>query len=291
MIDFRIAQWQQLNLLYLPVYVAMEAGLLRRHGLRASLVFSGNDDRTYADVAAGRAEFGIGDPVFCLQGKRGAPFKTMLLATIARRAGLWGVTHNPVIQPVRVLSDLAGLRVGCYPAPSTSHTLLFALKNSNKRLLSGMQIVETPIGNQCEAVLEGKADIALHIEPYVSLAEQRGWRRVYSFSQVHGELLFSALYVHAEWARDNPKVVKGVLAALGSALQLLIERPDVALKVARKFFPDFPDGLLQTAIRQHLKSRIWSLTPEIIPEQLRQSISLHRQCGRTLRTDWESCII
>lgn len=291
MIKVRIAQWRQLNMLYLPVYIAMESGLLQQRGIKASLIPVGNDNETYAEVSSGRAEFGVGDPSFCLQEDGRTEFLAKPFATIVQRAGLWGITQNPVIKTVSDLADLVGLRVGCYPEPSTSHALLAGLKAKHRRLLSAMKIVEAPIGQQCEIVLSGQADLALHVEPYVSLAESRDWRRVYSFARLHEPMTFSAMYVNADWAKTQRQVIADISVALESALQMIRADRQTATKITMKFFPDFPEAVVSRAISMQLKERIWPRRSLIKTSELSHLLSIRQLSGEKFKRSWRDGIM
>ena len=61
--EVTVAQFGDL-LLYLPLYIAESEGIFDRHGLEVDIVSTGGDDKTYAAVASGGADFGIADPTF-----------------------------------------------------------------------------------------------------------------------------------------------------------------------------------------------------------------------------------
>jgi ABC-type nitrate/sulfonate/bicarbonate transport system substrate-binding protein len=91
--------------------------------------------------------------------------------------------HNkPAIQTLKTLADFVQLRIGSFPQPSTTYTVISALKEKNKRLLRYMQIIEAPIGQQAALLKNNQADIILELEPMVSLAEENNLRAVFSLS-------------------------------------------------------------------------------------------------------------
>ena len=109
----RIAQWQQINSLYLPLYVAIEEGLFRENDIQVELVPLGNDDEVFEYVISGKADFGVSDPVFCAM-KKYKDADAKILLTIVNNLTYWGMTHNPVIRDIKSTEDLVGLRIGCF---------------------------------------------------------------------------------------------------------------------------------------------------------------------------------
>jgi ABC-type nitrate/sulfonate/bicarbonate transport system substrate-binding protein len=57
--------------LYAPLYIAEDDGLFRKRGLDVSIANTGGDDKTWAAVLSGSAEFGVADPTF--RGHLGSP--------------------------------------------------------------------------------------------------------------------------------------------------------------------------------------------------------------------------
>ncbi len=58
-----IAQFGDL-LLYMPLYVAADENLFSKRGLHVEIISTGGDDKTYAAVLSGGAQFGVADPTF-----------------------------------------------------------------------------------------------------------------------------------------------------------------------------------------------------------------------------------
>lgn len=276
-----IAQWAQVHTLYLPLYVAMERGHFAREGLEVDLRLVGNDDDIYEHVATGKTQFGLGDPTFCsmLPKNKRKGVKARTIATVASRVGIWGITHSPVIRPVKNLSDLVGLRVGCFPRPSTTYALINELKNSNKRLLRSMQIIESPIGQQTDLLLRDEADIALTIEPFVSIGESRGYQVVYSFADLHGLYSFSALFGGTDVLENDPELAKKVVRAIAQALKDLRTGIDAGLEVSRKLFPELKDTVLRNSVKRCLKADVWPETPFIDKKSWEKAIKTRMSVG------------
>lgn len=248
--EVTIAQWgQERYLIYLPLYVAMERQLFEKHGLRVRLLFTGNDDQTFASVIAGSAQFGVGDPVFtAISQERGYPAK--VVATIVGGVAIWGLTKDPKIKPIEKPGDLAGLRIGTFPSPSTNYTLMKEVITEHPRELRATRIVQAPIGSQLALLESGSADIAMELEPATSIAESKGYRVVYSSPRFHGVFAFTGLTTTDKLIREQPDLVSKVVASLEEAVTLCHRDPSLAVQVGQALFPTLPKDVATRAVRR-----------------------------------------
>ncbi len=285
----RIAQWGYVNMLYLPVYLAIEGGFFAKHGLDIELVFPGNDDEVFAAVAKGKAELGLGDPTFCAL-KKNAKHDVKMLATIMDRIGTWGFTSNPVIPVIKDKDDMVNLRIGTYPSPATGTSILKNLKASNKRLLRSMQIIEAPIGKQFGLLASGKADIVIDIEPFVSMAESKGCKVVYSFSKLHGPFAFTGLVAKNEFLEGSSERTKAILDGVKKGFKALENNPALVAKTCAKYFPDMDEAVLKKATARLLKEHSWPKNIKPSPASWMNAIKTHEGIGDVFVDDPLECL-
>lgn len=274
-----VAQWgQEKYLIYLPLYVGMERGFFRDAGLEVNLIFSGNDDQTFAAVAQGGAMFGVGDPIFAAianQKGLGARVVALLVGEVA----IWGVTNRPELKEISKPTDLAGLRIGTFPAPSTNYTLVSELVRDFPSAFSRPAIVQAPIGAQL-ALLENKsADIAMVLEPAASIAESQGYRVVYSSPKFHGAFAFTGVTVTKETVEASPEVVRRFVGALERSLRTCHEHPEVAIDVAKSLFPQLSEKVVESAINRMLRERTIPLTPVVDKEAWKKALETRIRVG------------
>lgn len=281
----KIAQWSQMNCIYLPLYVAMQEGLFDQYGIDIKLLPTGNDDEIHHAVMSGKADIGLGDPTFCAMARNNKidqKNKPYIIAEICSRVALWGMTHSPVIHNIKTEKDLVGLRLGCFPSPSTSHTLLDAAKRNHKRLLKSMQIIEAPIGQQSDLLFADQADIALYIEPFISIAEERGGRVVYSPAQIYKDYSFSALYSSDTFISKNSEVIDNVRKTIQSALDKIHASPEIGVKAAQSLFPELKPALLKRAVKRCLTDKIWPQTISLSPQGWNTALQTRKDAGYLL---------
>lgn len=245
-----VAQWgQEKYLIYLPFYIAQEKGYFKEEGLDITVKFSGNDDQVFATVLKGEAQFGIGDPVFtAISRERGA--KGKVIASIVNGVTIWGVTNKQNIKTIEKSSDLAGLKVGTFPEPSTNYALMKKTIMKGGDILKNTKIVQAPIGAQLALLEKGSADIAMELEPGASIAESKGYRVVYSSPKFYGSFAFTGLTTTEDYIIANKETVQKFLNAIEKALQYCHTDETGAIEIAAKLFPKLDKVVVGNAVKR-----------------------------------------
>lgn len=260
-----IAQFgQERFLLYLPLYVAMEEGLFAKNGIEVTLKFAGNDDQIFAAVISGDADFGMGDPVFtAIAQEKNYPAKTV--AMMITSLGLSGYTNNPAVPEIKKPEDLAGLRVGSFPAPSTTYTLLKNLIDQNPAL-KDTTIVEAPFGAQAALIEADKADIAVDIEPAVSILEDKGYRIVMKFADYTDRQAITGIMATQKTIDERADLVQRVVTSLQEATDLIHGEngEEVGVRTGQKIYPDLSEKVVRNAVRRMMEGALY---PESIAVQ------------------------
>ncbi len=242
-----VAQWgQEKYLIYLPFYLAQEKGFFKEQGLDVKIKYSGNDDQVFATVMKGEALFGIGDPVFtAIAREKGG--KGKVVASIVNGVALWGIAkkdkHIPYIENAK---QLEGLRIGTFPKPSTTYTLV---KNTiEQNHLKNTKIVETTFGAQIALLESGNADIVMDLEPGASIAESKGYEIVYSMPKFYGDFSFTGLTTIEEVIKHKPYIVQKMVNAIEKANVFAHNNIDETVKVAQSLFPTQNAEVIKKAV-------------------------------------------
>lgn len=241
-------------LLYLPLYVAMEEGLFAKRGLDVDLRFAGNDDQIFATVMSGSAQFGVGDPVFAaISREKGGPGK--IVALMVTKLGLAGYTNKRTVPDIIKAQDAKGLRIGSLPAPSTTYTLLSEFVRTNN--LEGTKVVQAAIGTQLAALEAGRVDLAVDLEPTVSLAESKGYRVNFLFGRFTEPQAITGISTLESTIQQRPDLVQRVVSALQEGLDQLHSGSDVSLRVTRKLFPNLSEPVIQSAVKRMVDQGVY----------------------------------
>jgi len=246
--DVVVAQWgSEKYLIYLPVYIAQEAGFFEDQGLNVSIEFSGNDDQVFAKVLRGDAQFGVGDPIFtAVSRQQGAD--GLVVASIVDRVALWGVAQEPDF--IEDTVGFSGKRIGTFPRPSTTYTLLNDTISSDT--VMDAAIVEIPIGNELALLESGSADIVMMLEPSASIAEAEGYSIVTSFPKIWGQFAFTGLTTTQSYADENNQTVLAMMAALQDAANLAHSDRERAVQIASELFPTIDGAVIESAVNRML---------------------------------------
>ena len=252
----RVAEWGGKHLVYLPFYVAQHTGQFASLGLEIERYGAGNDNEIYQEVVSGRADLGVGDPAFVALGAQEG-HESCVVAALVNNVSSWGLTPHAEIRAMKESYDLVGLRFGTYPRPSTSYSLLGALKARHARALKSMQIVEAPIGAQLSLLASGKADVVVEIEPMVSIAESQGLRVVLSMGDFYRDFLFTGVMATRATVESRGPLVQRFVVGLQRGLTLCHRDRPVALEVAQNLFPSVARECLERALARMLDSHAW----------------------------------
>jgi NitT/TauT family transport system substrate-binding protein len=270
-----IAHWgKERFLLRLPLYIAMEEGLFAKRGLDVDLKFAGNDDQVFATVISGEAQFGTGDPVFtAISHDKGGPGK--VVALMLTRLGLSGVTNKPGVPQIKAAKDLNGLRISSFPEPSTTYVLLDELRH---KYHLDMPIVQAPFGGQMALLEAGKVDIAVDIEPSVSIFEDKGYRVVFNLADWTDTQASTGLMTTEDYIARHPQTVQKIVDGLQEAFNVMFGNPEVSYRTAKKIYPNLSHKVIRNAVDRMLKNDMYPHSV-VVPDDLWQ---------RTLKTRRDS---
>ncbi|PWU01332.1 MAG: hypothetical protein C5B53_03065, partial [Candidatus Melainabacteria bacterium] len=155
--DVTIAQFGHV-FVYMPLYVALDKGFFKDQGLDVKLVSTGGDEKTFAAVASGNAQFGVSDPTFtAIARERGQGGK--VVAAVVKGVPLSVVCFKDA-KPISEPTGFAGDRIATYSAPSTSYTVMKQLLENNGHPVKA-KIVQGAFGTLQAMVKSDQADMAL----------------------------------------------------------------------------------------------------------------------------------
>ncbi len=244
--------------LYAPLYVARERGFYKDEGLDVSIVTAGGDDKAFAALLSGDAQFAVGDPTFAaVSGERGQ--SGMVVGAVLGGVPFWGVAKGNV-PVIRNPSDLGSYRVATFPSPSTA----FALQRQ-MFVAGGLipNIREMAPGTLLPALERGDADIALELEPNVSMAVSAGNHTVYSLSDTYPDFAMTGIMVLPGYADTDAATVQKLVNAIHRADVFIRSHPEEAGKILAQQFA-VPENVAVDALRNIIAA-------DIIPQDMRVS--------------------
>jgi len=226
----RISQAFQ-SLLYLPLYVAKDAGFFDEEGVSVTIATGGGGSQSWSAVIGGSADYSIHDPVFpTVSREKGGP--GVVVGTICNAETMYALAKKPEIKRTADARDLLtkGYKIATQPQPDSGWARVTQLANELK-LEQGSKTftnVQVPIGSEMAAVFAGQADIGLSYPPVVEQAEAKGLYIVYSFTAASRPYLFSSLNTTRDFIAKNPQAHQAVMNAFerASRVRLRLRRQD-----------------------------------------------------------------
>ncbi len=263
--------------LYMPLYVAVKKGFFKDEGLDVKLVSTGGDEKTFTAVITGNAQFGVSDPTFtAIARERGQGGK--VVAGIVRGVPFWVVTFKKDIQKFDKPEAFKGHRIATYTAPSTSYAVMKkVLQNGGKKI--DAKIVQGAFGTLLALVKANQADMALDIEPIVSIATSEGARIVYSPASVLGDFAFTGLTVSDDYMKKNPDDVQKAVNAIARAMTYIQKDYEGAVKVALADFPEVKESVVREALRRLINEGTIPKSPVLPENAWNNAIAMRKEIG------------
>jgi NitT/TauT family transport system substrate-binding protein len=275
--EVTICQYGDL-LIYLPLYIAQDQKFFEQEGLKVKFINGGGDDKTFAALAGGSAQFGVSDPTFTAIAREKGQ-RAVVIGTVVAGATYWGVTWNDSIKPTTTVSGLKDLRIATYEAPSTNYALMAKSIKEHKAEMGTASIVQGSYGGLLAMLKAGKADVAMELEPAASTAVKEGAHIVFSYPEMYGPFMLTGLYVLENYRDQNRDAVQGVVNALELATRYAHANPTGAIDVARRKFPEVDPQVVRSAVERMINAE--TLPPHVTmdPKGWENTINVRVELG------------
>lgn len=265
-------------LIYLPLYIAEDKGYFAKQQLKVNFINGGGDDKTFAAVSSGNAQFGVSDPTFAaIAREKGRP--AVVVGTVVAGATYWGVTWDKNVRPGSSVAGLKDLRIATYEAPSTNYALMSKSLNDHRAEVGDAKIVEGAYGTLLAMLKAGQADVAMELEPVASLAVKDGAHIVFSYPEMYGPFMLTGLYTLESYRDQNPANVQKVLNALEEAMRFAHQDPMGAVEVARRKFPEIDPGVLRSAVERMINEKTLPQHVSVDPAGWKKTVELRMALG------------
>jgi len=239
-----IAQFGHL-FIYLPIYVAKEKGFFKEEGLDVTYVSTGGDEKTWAAVTSGSAQFGVADPTFVAIARERGDKSGRIIASIVDGVPFWGVSKKKI--HIKKMNDFSNLRVATFPAPSTNYALMNRMIKEHRL---NTRIVQGAFGTLLAIVEKDKADMAMELEPTTSLAVKQGYNVAFSYKDLYTEFAFTGLSTTYSYIKNSPDICQKVVMALQKAYRYVYQDFQGTVEAAQKEFPDYDRDVLEMGVKR-----------------------------------------
>jgi NitT/TauT family transport system substrate-binding protein len=259
---------------YLPLYVAIDKGFFKKHGLDVVKTTAGSGANGVASVIQGSATFSLQDPMTAVFANlKGAKLKSV--GSVVNGIPVWLVV--PKDSPIKTVADLEGKTVATAVPPSTSTYLLRDVLAKQHVKITEQDVL---LGTEIAPLLAGKVDAAAVYEPYVEQAIAQGARVIYQFSRsVPGGYAFSALDATETTLTTKPAMVKAFVAGLEDAIHYMNTDEAGAAAVAITEFPQMSPDVVRSAVKRLFDENVYPKSALITPAAFANALALQVGIG------------
>ena len=202
---------------YLPLYVAVDEGTFAKQGLQADIVeFRGGSDLIKA-VVSSSVDVGVVSLAEITSGiDAGQPLKAFYAGFNIPDFDWYGATS------IKTLADAKGKRVGITQyGSSTDFITRYALTVNGLDPVKDVRIIQAgPPATRLAAMQAGQLDIAIFSTPEKFLAEERGYKLIYSQKQLSDDYPQHLIFATESFLNSHPNTVKALLRGHTLAVHL-----------------------------------------------------------------------
>ncbi len=238
--------------LYAPLYVAQDKGFFNEEGLSVNITTAGGDEKAFAALLSGDAQFAIGDPTFvAISGEKGQAGK--VIASVLTGVPFWGVAKDKSIPQITQPSQLGKYSVATFPAPSTAYAL------QTKMFQTGglkPNVKQLAFGGLLPALEAGQVNIALELEPNVSTAVKNGSHIVYSLATYYPDFAITGVTALPDYLKNNPEAAQKFVNALRKADNFIRSNPTEAAQIMSKRFAEVDAQTAENALKNVINANV-----------------------------------
>ena len=275
------------SLLYLPLYVAIDAGFFAEQGLEVDKETAGTPPSALSAVISGSADFSLHGPEWtAIAASKGA--KVDIIAAVVNGAAVWIATTPDFTYDG--VGSLKGQKVVAGMMPTTSTSLFInLLKRNGLDAKSDVDQINVPIGTEPGPFLAGQAKVAVMYEPGLDQAVSRGMKVAYGFPKAFGPYAFSSISARTDVDPDKAqRLVNGLEAALAS----MQSDPAGAVAIAKKEFPKLEPAVVEAAVKRMLAENVYPTTVETTPDALKTAMQTQIDLGNLkAQPDYASFVV
>jgi NitT/TauT family transport system substrate-binding protein len=261
------------SMLYLPVYVAQDAGFFKKYGLEVTKQTAGAPSTALSAVLSGSADFSLHGPEWtAIAASKGAPVQ--IIANVVNGAAVW-IATAPDFKFTSV-KDLKGETVVTGTMPTTSTSLFLKLLKENGMDASSVKMMQVQLGSEIGPLVAGQAKVAVMYEPGLDQAVAKGMKVVLGFPKLYGAYAFSAITAKKDVDADS---AQRFVNALQDALAYMQSNPKGTVEIAKKQFPTLEPIVVEAATNRMLNEAVYPKTVEISAPSLEVAMATQIALG------------
>lgn len=272
------------SLLYLPLYVARDAGFFDEEDIEVEVANAGGGPEAWSTVAAGVADYSIHDPVFAVKAfERG--LDAIVVGAICNGLAILAAAQDPEVKhtsdPRQFMTETINNKmVATQPEPDSQWAVLNYLGFLyDVRMGDQYRNLQVPIGTEMEPVLTGNADVGTSFPPAADIALAKGLHELFDFSRFFGPFALSCLCTRRAVIQAFPERHRALINAFEKACQFAYAFPEETMEIAVGEFPGEDPDVIRQAARRCLRRGFVPEHVYVDSEAWRESQTVHKFIG------------
>ncbi len=248
------------SIFYAPMYVAIENGYFKDHGIDLTLVTGFGADKTMTALLTGEADVGFMGPEATVYTYLGdMEDYAMNFAQLTQRAGNFVVARDDdkdfSWDKLKGKTVLGG-RAGGMP----EMVFEYVLKKNNIDPVTDLSIDQSiDFGSTAAAFSGGKAEYTIEFEPHATALESKGDGFVVaSVGEDSGYVPYTAFAAKKSFIEDNPEVMEAFTKALQDGMNYVQSHtPEEIAKTIQPQFEETPIETITTIVQRYYEQDTW----------------------------------
>jgi NitT/TauT family transport system substrate-binding protein len=251
---------------YLPLWVASDAGLFKKNGVEVELVHVGSSPIAMAAYLAGEIDIlgggGSAGPNAYLRGQRDLVFFGSMNSKF-----VFSVYAHPSI------ANMAGVRGKRVGVTRFGGTMDFATRHFFRQngFDPGREVTMVQVGRVPDilsGLIAGSLDVGTMAFPYDIKAKEGGFRELADLSQSGARYASSSFLARRQFLVQNKARAEGFVRAIIEAMHVIRTKREEGMKVLASYTRMSDMRVLAQTYDYHSRM-IWPKVPEIQPEDLK----------------------
>ncbi|MFC7403245.1 ABC transporter substrate-binding protein [Citricoccus sp. GCM10030269] len=222
-----------------PIYLGVQEGIFEKHGLDPELTLAQGGAAIVPAVQSGQMDFGFSNVTSLIVGRdAGLPLK--IVATGPQTTGNAEDDYAHVMVPedsdVTSMADLEGQSIAVNTLNNINDSVVSEGMKQEGGDPESIDYVEMPFPDMVSQLEAGNVDAIAAVEPFVTLAEAAGAKRVYAqYAEPVPDLSIAGYFTTDSMIESNPELVDSFRAAMKESQQYATDHPDEAKAVLPEY--------------------------------------------------------
>ncbi|CAM5198016.1 NitT/TauT family transport system substrate-binding protein OS=Castellaniella defragrans OX=75697 GN=HNR28_003478 PE=4 SV=1 [Castellaniella defragrans] len=241
-----------------PVYIGIKHGFFKEEGLNLKPSFAAGGAAIVPGVVSGSINIGYSNTVSLITAaEKGIPLKVIAPGSQVGKTQAEdhcfiyaGASSN-----IKTVKDLAGKTIAVNTVKNLGDVSTLATLEADGVDPKSVKFVEVPFPDMEAALQSKRVDATWPCEPFVTIADDAGQRRIVgTLVGTLPNLQFSGYFVSQSYAKSHPKVIKSFQKAMARSLHYAQGHPDELRTVITEY------SKVSTDVAKRMILPVWSDT-------------------------------